>query len=190
MNSSVVSRWTSGGGSRYTTPTTTDEILNITLSGREYGRGERGRIFGTRECTSGYPYGADGAGSASWIAGRPFPFVMWAISWGPGYLGGKEFYGDDLDMIRPGCRLGVVKVSTKDASEWPGVSESEAHEIILVINRALLSWWRTLWIGVMLRLDCRDGSISMAEYNDEDAETGQRDSTLTRQLFRTRIRLV
>ena len=128
MESLVMSGWGGGGGPWNKVPAA--EGLNNTFAGRDFGGGDRKTMYGTREYGSGYPYGADGANPSSSIAGRPFPYGVWPISWGPAYLGGGEFYGDDLDMIRPGGPLAVVKVGTKDTSRWPGVSQDEVYEMI------------------------------------------------------------
>jgi hypothetical protein len=85
-------------------------------------------MYGTRAYGSGYPYGGDG--STTSVAGRPFPFGVWPISWGPNYIGGGEYYGEDLDMIRPGGPVGVVRIGTKNRSRWPNMTDDEVCEMI------------------------------------------------------------
>lgn len=131
MEGQAMSAWGGGGGPHGKVPTGSGmNALNNTFGGREFGGGDRNTIFGTREYGSGYPYGADGANPTSSIAGRPFPYGVWPISWGPGYLGGDEFHGDDMDMIRPGGPLAVVRVGTTDTTKWPGISQDEVYDMI------------------------------------------------------------
>ncbi|KAG8830247.1 hypothetical protein FRC18_008390 [Serendipita sp. 400] len=125
-DSSTVSSWSKGGGPRGMIPINVANLTNP-FSGREYASGSRDNILGTRAYGSGYPYGVS---DVTTIKGRPFPHSMWPISWGPGYLGGEEYWGDDIDLIRPGGMLGVVNVSTKDTTKWPNVSSEEVYTMI------------------------------------------------------------
>ncbi|KAG9045879.1 hypothetical protein FS842_001069 [Serendipita sp. 407] len=128
-DSVVLSGWSAGGGDRRKIPFSNSSSPGFTIpfEGREYGGGSRKQIYGTRAYGSGYPYGVS---SFTTIAGRPFPFVMWPISWGPGYLGGEEYDGPTMGLIRPGGPLGVAKVGTTDVGRWPYVSSDEVYEII------------------------------------------------------------
>ncbi|CAG7851178.1 SubName: Full=Uncharacterized protein {ECO:0000313/EMBL:CCA71845.1} [Serendipita indica DSM 11827] len=132
MDTIAVSAWSGGGGPRRAIPS---NAASGPFSGREYGGGDRHTIYGTRAYGSGYPYGADNANS---VAGRPFPYGVWPISWGPSYLGGGEYFsasssnngGDlDLDFLRPGGPVGVVKLAP-DTSHWNGVDANEVYEMI------------------------------------------------------------
>ncbi|KAG8804370.1 hypothetical protein FRC17_005977 [Serendipita sp. 399] len=98
-----------------------------TFAGREYAGGGRWNILGTRAYGSGYPYGVSDQAT---LKGRPFPHVMWPISWGPGYMGGDEYWGPDLEVMRPGGVLGILNVSTKDTGKWPGVGPDEVYTMI------------------------------------------------------------
>ncbi|PVF96891.1 hypothetical protein CPB86DRAFT_858532 [Serendipita vermifera] len=89
------------------------------FSGREFGGGDRNGMYGTRAYGSGYPYGRDGSNTS--VAGRPFPYGAWPISWGPDYMGGGEYYGGDLDLIRPGGPVGIVRIGSKNKSKWPNI---------------------------------------------------------------------
>ncbi|KAG8830246.1 hypothetical protein FRC18_008389, partial [Serendipita sp. 400] len=126
MDSVTVSSWSDGGGPRAKIPTDVPDLVHP-YAGREYAGGDRGKIIGTRAYGSGYPYGAQ---DVSTIRGRPFPHGMWPISWGPGYLGGDEYWGKDLDLIRPGGVVGIMNVFTKDTSKWPNVSSDEVYTMI------------------------------------------------------------
>lgn len=84
MDTVSVSAWGGGGGSRRKSPSS---VAAGPFAGREYGGGDRHTIYGSRVYGSGYPYGADNATS---VAGRPFPYGVWPISWGQSYLGGEE----------------------------------------------------------------------------------------------------
>ncbi|KAG8815366.1 hypothetical protein FRC17_000736 [Serendipita sp. 399] len=124
----ILSAWSAGGGDRRKIPSSTSSFT-LPFAGREYGGGTRKQIYGTRAYGSGYPYGGFAATS---IAGRPFPLVVWPISWGAGYLGGEEYHdGPSADFIRPGGPLGVTKVGTTNVSTWPRVNTTEeVYEII------------------------------------------------------------
>ncbi|CCA71844.1 hypothetical protein PIIN_05779 [Serendipita indica DSM 11827] len=131
MDTVVVSAWGGGGGPRHKIPS---QPLSNPFGGREYGGGDRRTIYGTRAYGSGYPYGADNANS---VAGRPFPYGVWPISWGASYLGGGEYFSTtnvnnqqlDLDFIRPGGPVGVVKLAP-DTSRWNGINGDEVYEMI------------------------------------------------------------
>ncbi|KAG8804371.1 hypothetical protein FRC17_005978, partial [Serendipita sp. 399] len=126
MDSQTVSSWSKGGGPRGIIPSNVADFTNP-FAGREYASGNRDNILGTRAYGSGYAYGVS---DVSTIRGRPFPHGMWPISWGPGYLGGDEYWGDDLDLIRPGGELGIVSVSTKLTDEWPTIGDNEVYTMI------------------------------------------------------------
>ncbi|KAG8812063.1 hypothetical protein FRC17_002216 [Serendipita sp. 399] len=126
IDSATVSSWSEGGGKRGKIPTDTADTLHP-FYWREYAGGGRWEILGTRAYGSGYPYGVQ---DVSTVKGRPFPHGMWPISWGPGYLGGDEYWGKDLDLIRPGGVVGILNVSTKDTTKWPGVSSDEVYTMI------------------------------------------------------------
>ncbi|KAG8822641.1 hypothetical protein FRC17_009498 [Serendipita sp. 399] len=95
----TISSWSDGGGHRATITADANPF-----AGREYAGGNRGNILGTRAYGSGYPYGAS---DVTTLKGRPFPHVMWPISWGPGYMGGDEYWDSELDLLRPGGVLGA-----------------------------------------------------------------------------------
>jgi hypothetical protein len=134
MESVMISAWGGGGGprNRINDESTADGAFGGTgnpFSGRDFGGGERKNgMYGTRAYGSGYPYGGDGSSTS--VAGRPFPFGVWPISWGPNYMGGGEYYGEDLDLLRPGGPVGVVRVGTKNKSRWPNVTDDEVYEMI------------------------------------------------------------
>ena len=128
----ALSAWSDGGGPRHKIPSSS---LSNPFAGREYGSGDRKTVYGTRAYGSGYPYGADNPTS---LAGRPFPYGVWPISWGASYIGGGEYFSSssssngeqlDLDFIRPGGPLGVVKLAPY-TSYWDGVSGDEVYEMI------------------------------------------------------------
>ncbi|KAG8753723.1 hypothetical protein FRC14_005779 [Serendipita sp. 396] len=126
MGSTKVSSWSDGGGPRAKINANGADLLNP-FAGREYAGGGRWDILGTRAYGSGYPYGAP---DVTTIKGRPFPHAMWPISWGPEYLGGEEYWGDDLDLLRPGGAVGTINVLTKDTSKWPNVGSDEVYTMI------------------------------------------------------------
>ncbi|KAG8814070.1 hypothetical protein FRC17_001299 [Serendipita sp. 399] len=133
LDSITISSESGGGGPRATIPSTSTNGLSVPpgftnpFVGREYAGGDRSHIYGTRAYGSGYPYGADDSSS---LRGRPFPHGMWPISWGPEYLGGGEYWGEDVEFMRPGGSLGLVNVATEDTTEWPGVGKDEVYWMI------------------------------------------------------------
>ncbi|KAG8753721.1 hypothetical protein FRC14_005777 [Serendipita sp. 396] len=126
MDSNTVSSWSDGGGSRTKINENGTDLSNP-FAGREYAGGGRWDILGTTAYGSGYPYGAT---DVKTIKGRPFPHAMWPISWGPGYLGGEEYWGDDIDLLRPGGAVGTINILTKDTSKWPNVGSDEVYTMI------------------------------------------------------------
>jgi hypothetical protein len=111
-----------GGGSQQTIPSTAVGPF----AGRKYGGGDRKTIYGTRQYGSGYPYGA---ANASTIAGRPFPYGTWPISFGA-YLGGQEVVGPNVDTMRPGGPLVTAQIGSTNTQKWPGLSAAEVYTMI------------------------------------------------------------
>ncbi|CAG7851180.1 SubName: Full=Uncharacterized protein {ECO:0000313/EMBL:CCA71843.1} [Serendipita indica DSM 11827] len=121
MDTVSVSAWGGGGSSRRTIPS---NAAAGPFAGREYGGGDRYTMYGTRAYGSGYPYGADNTTS---VAGSPFRID---------YLGGEEYASNvtvnstnfDLDFLRPGGPMGVVKLAP-GTSHWNGVSSEEPQPL-------------------------------------------------------------
>lgn len=138
MYTQTVTAWGGGGGERQTLPSDS----GAPFAGRTYGGGDRHTIFGTRSYGSGYPYGVS---NVSTISGRGFPYGVWPISWGS-YLGGEEYIGDSIDILRPGGQLSTVQVGTTDSTKWPGVPPTEVYimigdrDSILFMISDLVNW--------------------------------------------------
>ncbi|PVF90777.1 hypothetical protein CPB86DRAFT_803306, partial [Serendipita vermifera] len=118
MESVMMSVWGGGGGKHNRIPdvSTADGAfggIGNPFSGREFGGGDRNGMYGTRAYGSGYPYGGDGSSTS--IAGRPFPYGVWPISWGPNYMGGP---------------LGIVRIGSKNKSKWTNITDDEVYEMI------------------------------------------------------------
>ena len=93
----------SGGGANWTISNDTSHPF----AGREFGGGTRSDMRGTRVFGSGYTYGVN---DTSTLAGRAFPYGVWPLYWGDGFMGTDE-YGSVLDVIRPGGQLATAQCS-------------------------------------------------------------------------------
>jgi hypothetical protein len=133
-----ITAWSGGGGAQGTIPPTSSGPF----AGRQFGGGDRKTIYGTRQYGSGYPYGVN---NASTIAGRPFPYGTWPISFGA-YLGGQEVIGTNLDTMRPGGPLVTVQVGSTDTQKWPGLTGAEVYSMfgdrdsVLFMMGDLVNW--------------------------------------------------
>jgi len=114
--------WSGGGGDQQTIPSASGGPF----AGRKFGGGDRKTIYGSRQYGSGYPYGVT---DNSTIAGRPFPYGVWPISFGS-YLGGQEIIGPSVDTMRPGGPLVTVPIGSTDTQKWPGLTSAEVYTMI------------------------------------------------------------
>ena len=133
--------WSGGGGRPYTLPSDSNNLF----AGRLYGGGDRWTIYGTRAFGSGYPYGVD---DTSTVAGRPFPYGSWPISWGGNYAGSNEYSGKVADIQRPGGRLVNVELTSID-KRWNNTDEEIYHLIgdldsVISITASMVDWCHTV----------------------------------------------
>jgi hypothetical protein len=143
-----VSAWSGGGGDRNTLPSGSNNLF----AGRLYGGGDRWTIYGTRAFGSGYPYGAN---DTSTVAGRPFPYGTWPISWGRNYAGSDEYTGKGVDIQRPGGRLVSVELISTD-KRWNNTEEEKYHLIgdldsVVSVTASMVDWCHAVpkWPSVL-----------------------------------------
>lgn len=132
-----MSAWSGGGGSIDPLPSNSNNLF----AGRLYGGGDRWTIYGTRAFGSGYPYGVN---DTSTVAGRPFPYGTWPISWGGNYAGSDEYTGRVADIQRPGGRLVYIELISTD-KRWNNTDEERYCLIgdldsVVSITASMVDW--------------------------------------------------